>query len=82
MKLHTWLAGAALAAGPHLHTGNAAETIRFAVTDVEGMEQLQREYGGFVEEFEKAPATRSSSRPSTTAPPPSRRCAPSRSTSC
>lgn len=31
-----------------------AETIRFAVTDVEGVEQLQREYGAFVEELEKA----------------------------
>ena len=53
MKLHKWLAGLALAAGL-LSTAAAAETIRFAVTDVEGMEQLQREYGGFVEELEKA----------------------------
>lgn len=32
----------------------AAEKIRLAVTDVEGMEQLQREYGAFVEELQKA----------------------------
>ncbi|MBL8790098.1 MAG: PhnD/SsuA/transferrin family substrate-binding protein [Rhizobiales bacterium] len=31
-----------------------AEKVRFAVTDVEGMEQLQREYGAFVEELQKA----------------------------
>ncbi len=31
----------------------AAEKIRLAVTDVEGMEQLQREYGAFVDELEK-----------------------------
>jgi len=53
MKIHHWLAGFAIAAGL-LTTTASAETIRFAVTDVEGMEQLQREYGGFVEELEKA----------------------------
>jgi phosphonate transport system substrate-binding protein len=53
MKINTWLAGLALAAGLFT-TAAAAETIRLAVTDVEGMEQLQREYGGFVEELEKA----------------------------
>ena len=53
MKFWSWIAGAALAAGLAV-TPAAAETIRFAVTDVEGMEQLQREYGGFVEELEKA----------------------------
>ena len=52
MKILNWIAGAALAAG--LATTPAfAETVRFAVTDVEGMEQLQREFGGFVEEMEK-----------------------------
>ena len=54
MKLHTWLVGLALGAGLLATTASAAETIRLAVTDVEGMEQLQREYGGFVEELEKA----------------------------
>ncbi len=54
MKLHKWLAGVALAVGLAATPAIAAETVRFAVTDVEGMEQLQREYGGFVEEFEKA----------------------------
>jgi phosphonate transport system substrate-binding protein len=52
MKLKTWLAGVALAFGFFTTQASAAETIRFAVTDVEGMEQLQREYGGFVTEFE------------------------------
>jgi phosphonate transport system substrate-binding protein len=53
MKAWNWLVGMALAAGM-LSTAASAETIRFAVTDVEGMEQLQREFGGFVEELEKA----------------------------
>lgn len=53
MTLHNWLVGFAIAAGLLTSTASA-ETIRFAVTDVEGMEQLQREYGGFVEELEKA----------------------------
>jgi len=53
MNIHNWLAGFAIAAGI-LTTTASAETIRLAVTDVEGMEQLQREYGGFVEELEKA----------------------------
>jgi phosphonate transport system substrate-binding protein len=53
MRIHQWLAGFAIAAGL-LTTTASAETIRLAVTDVEGMEQLQREYGGFVEELEKA----------------------------
>jgi phosphonate transport system substrate-binding protein len=54
MKLGKWLAGLALAAGILSTAATASETIRFAVTDVEGMEQLQREYGGFVAELEKA----------------------------
>jgi phosphonate transport system substrate-binding protein len=49
LKVLAALAIAALSAVPAL----AAEKIRLAVTDVEGMEQLQREYGGFVEELEK-----------------------------
>lgn len=40
------LAAAAFAATP---TVNAAETARFAVTDVEGLENLQREFGAFKE---------------------------------
>lgn len=52
MSYLRFLAAAALAAG--LFMGQAlAETIRLAVTDVEGMEQLQREYGGFVDALEK-----------------------------
>jgi phosphonate transport system substrate-binding protein len=54
MKLHKWFLSLAFAAGLLTTAATAAETIRFAVTDVEGMEQLQREYGGFVEELEKA----------------------------
>jgi phosphonate transport system substrate-binding protein len=53
MKFLKLVAAAVLAVGTFV-TVAAAETIRFAVTDVEGMEQLQREYGGFVEELEKA----------------------------
>ena len=32
----------------------AQERVRFAVTDVEGLEGLQREYGAFKDAFEKA----------------------------
>jgi phosphonate transport system substrate-binding protein len=53
MKFSTWLAGALLAFAALIIPAKA-ETIRLAVTDVEGMEQLQREYGGFVQELEKA----------------------------
>jgi len=53
MKFWTLFSILVVAAG--LMTAPAkAETIRFAVTDVEGVEQLQREYGAFVEELEKA----------------------------
>lgn len=53
MKLWTLFSILVVAAG--LMTAPAkAEIIRFAVTDVEGVEQLQREYGAFVEELEKA----------------------------
>ena len=49
------LAGAALlpmaAAGQF---AEAAETIRFAVTDIAGLEDLQREYGAFRDELAKA----------------------------
>jgi len=34
--------------------GFAADKIRFAVTDIDGLESLQREYGPFKEAFEKA----------------------------
>jgi len=54
MTFRNWLASLALAAGLLSTAATAAETIRFAVTDVEGMEQLQREYGGFVTELEAA----------------------------
>ncbi|MCA3574738.1 MAG: phosphate/phosphite/phosphonate ABC transporter substrate-binding protein [Aestuariivirga sp.] len=54
MKLGKWFASLALAAGILSTAAAAAETVRFAVTDVEGLEQLQREYCGFVEELEKA----------------------------
>ncbi|MFN0191959.1 MAG: PhnD/SsuA/transferrin family substrate-binding protein [Aestuariivirga sp.] len=53
MRLINWLA-ATLTALAAIVLPVQAETIRFAVTDVEGMEQLQREYGAFVQEFEKA----------------------------
>lgn len=52
MKLLSWI-GAAIVALGLISLSAQAETIRFAVTDVEGMEQLQREYGAFVQELEK-----------------------------
>lgn len=53
MKILNCICAAILALG--FATAQAkADTIRFAVTDVEGMEQLQREYGAFVQELEKA----------------------------
>jgi phosphonate transport system substrate-binding protein len=52
MKMVNWLAGTFLVLAT-LVLPAQAETIRLAVTDVEGMEQLQREYGGFVQELEK-----------------------------
>ena len=48
------LAAAALIAVTAFVAPAAAEKIRFAVTDVEGMEQLQREYGAFVTELQNA----------------------------
>lgn len=53
MKLLTLCSILAVAAGLMVAPAKA-ETIRFAVTDVEGVEQLQREYGAFVDELEKA----------------------------
>ena len=53
MKRFAWLVAAALAmasAVPAL----AQDKIRFAVTDADGLEALQREYGPFKEAFEKA----------------------------
>ena len=52
MKLLSWI-GAAIVTLGLIAASAQAETIRFAVTDVEGMEQLQREYGAFVQELEK-----------------------------
>jgi phosphonate transport system substrate-binding protein len=48
------LAAAALIAVGAAVVPAMAEKIRFAVTDVEGMEQLQREYGAFVTELQNA----------------------------
>lgn len=53
MKLLNFIGAAVVALGL-ISAPAQAETIRFAVTDVEGMEQLQREYGAFVQELEKA----------------------------
>ena len=53
MKLLSLFSAAIVALGL-ISASAKAETIRFAVTDVEGMEQLQREYGAFVQELEKA----------------------------
>lgn len=53
MKLLTWIASAVVALSL-VSAPAAADTVRLAVTDVEGMEQLQREYGAFVQELEKA----------------------------
>ncbi len=53
MKLLNWI-GAAIVTLGLISVPAKADTIRFAVTDVEGMEQLQREYGAFVQELEKA----------------------------
>ncbi len=52
MKLLSLFSAAIVALGL-ISASAKAETIRFAVTDVEGMEQLQREYGAFVQELEK-----------------------------
>ena len=52
MKLLSFVGAAVVALGL-ISAPAQAETIRFAVTDVEGMEQLQREYGAFVQELEK-----------------------------
>ena len=53
MKRILCFAAAALALAS-ITTAHAAETIRFAVTDVDGMEELQREFGPFKAAFEKA----------------------------
>ena len=53
MKLLNWI-GAAIVTLGLISVPAKADTIRFAVTDVQGMEQLQREYGAFVQELEKA----------------------------
>jgi phosphonate transport system substrate-binding protein len=53
MRFWTVLATALIAVGMMAAPAAAADKIRFAVTDVEGAEQLQREYGAFVDELEK-----------------------------
>ena len=47
-------AGIATALAFSAVTANAAEPIRFAVTDVEGLETLQREYGPFAEVLKRS----------------------------
>jgi len=48
MMLHKLaLAAAALLAAGSLHAAHAADTYRLAVTGIEGLEELQREYGPF-----------------------------------
>jgi phosphonate transport system substrate-binding protein len=47
------LAAAAIAALAAAAPASAQETIRFAVTDVDGLENLQREFGPFVDAFEE-----------------------------
>ena len=54
MNFSKLLFAAAMAVAVFTSSAAAEQKIRFAVTDVEGMEQLQREYGAFVEELEKA----------------------------
>lgn len=49
----TLLAAAALALAAVSSPSNAAETIRLAITDVDGLENLQREFGPFKAAFEK-----------------------------
>ena len=48
------LAAIALIAGACANAATAAETYRFAVTDIEGLEELQREYGAFRDALEAA----------------------------
>ena len=53
--MKNWLRAWAIAlAGIAAQGAMAAETIRFAVTDIDGMEAVQREMGPFKEAFEKA----------------------------
>jgi phosphonate transport system substrate-binding protein len=49
------LTAAALTVGCSSESSDAGqpETVRFAVTDLQGLEELQREFGAFKEEFEK-----------------------------
>lgn len=50
---HLFSIAAAVVALASVTTANAADKIRFAVTDVDGMEEVQREYGPFKAAFEK-----------------------------
>ncbi|MFN3889247.1 MAG: PhnD/SsuA/transferrin family substrate-binding protein [Beijerinckiaceae bacterium] len=52
------IAAALLAMGALSATAAANERLRFAVTDVDGLEALQREYGPFKSAFEKASGIR------------------------
>ncbi len=62
---------AALAATPAFAQGR--QRLRFAVTDVDGAENLQREFGPFKAAFERcSPTSRSRFSPSPDAPRPSR----------
>lgn len=55
MKLKSLIAGLVAAAGLTVSaTAAMAETVRFAVTDIAGLENLQREFGAFKSELEKA----------------------------
>lgn len=51
--LKTLLAAGLIAAAALVAPAQAADTIRFAVTDVDGLEALQREFGGFKTAFEE-----------------------------
>lgn len=52
--MNTFLKAAAVALASLTAQVSAAETIRFAVTDIDGLEALQKEMGPFKEAFEKA----------------------------
>ena len=52
--MKTILKAAAIALASPATQATAAETIRFAVTDIDGLEALQKEMGPFKDAFEKA----------------------------
>jgi phosphonate transport system substrate-binding protein len=51
--LATALAGTLAACGEEAADASDNDTLRFAVTDLQGLEELQREYGAFEEAFEE-----------------------------